>query len=332
MASPRGNNSVGGLPTNKRKRVGEISVDQKKTGSLFYDKEKQHQFDRILNVEAPYSTERKPASCLLTVSNANRADGTQYNFRQNVGAIINGGGLGLKEIAVSHRWNTIHLNNQTIQYEFNSVIYSHQIPVGYYTVASLVVVVDAFLAADTAADVVCTAGTDASGADVFVITLVGGAAGDFEFVRSDFIYHGPFVHGLSVYKNRGEEGQGSAEGWYPPPKMFTGGAPVVYSGCEALMLASLYYVITSANLSKSHKMHAYGSKSGTLGAFIVTPATNLTLERIVLNTQEIELRLDTNNNVGDNVDIVVIDQFGNVASSFDPCAVFTLMFSVSLRY
>jgi len=32
------------------------------------------------------------------------------------------------------------------------------------------------------------------------------------------------------------------------------------------------------------------------------------------------------------VDIVVIDQFGNVASSFDPCAVFTLMFSVSLRY
>lgn len=304
---------------------------------------KRRKFDRQRDAEPHYSIDDVPTSSLLVLDNNKRSEGTQYNWRQNVGAVLNGGRLELERLYVVHSWRTVPSYAQAVSWVTTNnggapTAGSGTIPAGWYDLTGLVAALNALAIPNINFVANATGFQGEPSIDVEISTALA-TANTFQFVNSPFIKYCPHVHGFSQYLTGSQVGTPGGGGWYPADEISgtVAGATLTFNFGPAQLIQSRFYSIRSQNLTKTQKIHAYGEGVGedVVGVFGVAPEN---LGGAAKNTEVISydvkhsINLSVNNNIGQNVDITVTDEFGNIAESDDPTAELILQFSVSLHY
>lgn len=322
-----------------------------------------HFSDRIADREPTYSVNVEAPQSVIVISNEKRKNGGSFNFTQEIGTIPNAGRIRVKKISVDHLWDNINDANRVVTFTYfdNSAsltaTLTTTLTTGHYTDDGFIAHFNAAMVTTIAAAI--SAGQLAAGCSVVIakqdladssgtayptntrqelnITLPDNL--DYvEFEISSFFSFGNTVHGLSQRTAPAHITSISPTGWYPPARITNAAGGIAPHNGPANYIGSRYYIVESKNLTRGTKMLSYGITTSALGIFYCHTPYQGGLDKDMFTQEEQELdnahsiSCSLTRQVGGDVDIRIIDEWGNVPTSYYKNPHFSLTLVVSKHY
>lgn len=311
-----------------------------------------HAEDRIADREPNYTVGITAPESVVLISSDKRTSGSPYQFTQTISTIPNVGRIRVKKVTVDHLFYNIHNNNNRLIITDDPTdptrSFTITFDVGIYSLGQFANYLQAEIRnyppatfnTSTVADVDLSCGNATyltnTGRDRYRIIS---NAFDLYILPCPFIEYGNPMHGIGErtvppHITANFPNYKSPTGWYPPPAISGGTA---YYGGIANGVASMYYIISSQNLSQGSKMQSYGATSNALGIFYcLSNDQNGTGDYLVQEEQELDnahsVSASLTRQIGGSVDITLFSEYGHVPTTCVENAIFSMSLVISKHY
>jgi len=301
-----------GIPATKKRKRGDSE------GAVFTTP---HGSDRGAERDPEYVNAQQPPGGLIALDSGLRKLGTSFDFVQNISVVPTLGRVRLKKIFVDHLWDTINSHNDVLNWiDDPTGVATPQtitLPRGIYTPVNLALEMTSLMAAQQAGIVVLCPIEATTGRRRFNIAS---PTTDFQWADCPFIKYGNHVHGFAIRLPLRDAVPSSITGWGPDLRVQAAG-PTQAAG-YANMVHATFYAVRSNNLTRSQKQQSFGTSTQVMGVIYVgTQDQDETRDRDNMGQETLEnvephqTSVTVVKQIGGDVDISLIDQYGFVAEA-----------------